>query len=159
MRVSDIQSDFSSCKWSFVLITSAFFFRWFETPSQVFYHAATQHGGKGVYGGHCQWEGCEPFPRQRLSLITHLQVTLHPLSPDCSRGCLLSVFAIALFIVPLPCHKILKQDVSCSFFFQDKHCSREALLAGLKLEEQQAQSPNQTTSQCVHISLLISTRH
>ncbi|KAI4803321.1 hypothetical protein KUCAC02_006872 [Chaenocephalus aceratus] len=76
--------------------------RWFETPSQVFYHAATQHGGKGVYGGHCQWEGCEPFPRQRLSLITHLQ---------------------------------------------DKHCSREALLAGLKLEEQQAQSPNQTTSQ------------
>ncbi|XP_054480655.1 AT-rich interactive domain-containing protein 2 isoform X2 [Anoplopoma fimbria] len=76
--------------------------RWFETPSRVFYHAATQHGGKGVYGGHCQWEGCEPFPRQRLSFITHLQ---------------------------------------------DKHCSREALLAGLKLEEQQAQSPNQTSSQ------------
>uniref|UniRef100_A0A672ZQM3 AT rich interactive domain 2 (ARID, RFX-like) n=1 Tax=Sphaeramia orbicularis TaxID=375764 RepID=A0A672ZQM3_9TELE len=76
--------------------------RWFETPSQVFYHAATQHGGKDVYGGQCQWEGCEPFPRQRLSFITHLQ---------------------------------------------DKHCSREALLAGLKLEEQQAQSPNQTSSQ------------
>ncbi|XP_076578287.1 AT-rich interactive domain-containing protein 2 isoform X1 [Chaetodon auriga] len=76
--------------------------RWFETPSQVFYHAATQHGGKGVYGGQCLWEGCEPFPRQRLSFITHLQ---------------------------------------------DKHCSREALLAGLKLEEQQAQSPNQTSSQ------------
>ncbi|XP_041833357.1 AT-rich interactive domain-containing protein 2 [Melanotaenia boesemani] len=76
--------------------------RWFETPSQVFYHAATQHGGKDVYGGHCQWEGCEPFPRQRLSFITHLQ---------------------------------------------DKHCSREALLAGLKLEEQQAQSPNQTSSE------------
>ncbi|XP_034719231.1 AT-rich interactive domain-containing protein 2 [Etheostoma cragini] len=75
--------------------------RWFETPSRVFYHAATQHGGKGAYGGHCQWEGCEPFPRQRLSFITHLQ---------------------------------------------DKHCSREALLAGLKLEEQ-AQSPNQTSSQ------------
>ncbi|XP_028256416.1 AT-rich interactive domain-containing protein 2 isoform X2 [Parambassis ranga] len=74
--------------------------RWFETPSQVFYHAATQHGGKDVYGGHCQWEGCEPFPRQRLSFITHLQ---------------------------------------------DKHCSREALLAALKLEEQQAQSPNQTS--------------
>ncbi|KAM6896676.1 AT-rich interactive domain-containing protein 2 isoform 2-T2 [Lycodopsis pacificus] len=74
--------------------------RWFETPSRVFYHAAMQHGGKGVYGGHCQWEGCEPFPRQRLSFITHLQ---------------------------------------------DKHCSREALLAGLKLEEQQAQSPNQTS--------------
>ena len=55
------------------------FFRWFETPSQVFYHAATQHGGKGVYGGHCQWEGCEPFPRQRLSFITHLQVRLPPL--------------------------------------------------------------------------------
>uniref|UniRef100_A0A8C4EHS8 AT-rich interactive domain 2 n=1 Tax=Dicentrarchus labrax TaxID=13489 RepID=A0A8C4EHS8_DICLA len=65
--------------------------RWFETPAQVFYHAATQHGGKGMYGGHCLWEGCEPFPRQRLSFITHLQ---------------------------------------------DKHCSREALLAGLKLEEQ-----------------------
>uniref|UniRef100_A0A3Q3WEZ2 Uncharacterized protein n=1 Tax=Mola mola TaxID=94237 RepID=A0A3Q3WEZ2_MOLML len=48
--------------------------RWFETPSQVFYHAATQHGGKDVYGGQCQWEGCEPFPRQRLSFITHLQV-------------------------------------------------------------------------------------
>ncbi|XP_038155686.1 AT-rich interactive domain-containing protein 2 [Cyprinodon tularosa] len=76
--------------------------RWFETPSQVFYHAATQHGGKEVYGGQCLWEGCEPFPRQRLSFITHLQ---------------------------------------------DKHCSREALLAGLKLEEQQAQSPNQTSSQ------------
>ncbi|XP_051248440.1 AT-rich interactive domain-containing protein 2 [Dicentrarchus labrax] len=76
--------------------------RWFETPAQVFYHAATQHGGKGMYGGHCLWEGCEPFPRQRLSFITHLQ---------------------------------------------DKHCSREALLAGLKLEEQQAQSPNQTSSQ------------
>ncbi|TNN55996.1 AT-rich interactive domain-containing protein 2 [Liparis tanakae] len=76
--------------------------RWFETPSRVFYHAATQHGGKGVYAGHCQWEGCEPFPRQRLSFITHLQ---------------------------------------------DKHCSREALLAALKLEEQQAQSPNQTSSQ------------
>ncbi|XP_017287079.1 AT-rich interactive domain-containing protein 2 [Kryptolebias marmoratus] len=76
--------------------------RWFETPSQVFYHAATQHGGKDVYGGHCLWEGCESFPRQRLSFITHLQ---------------------------------------------DKHCSREALLAGLKLEEQQAQPPNQTSSQ------------
>ncbi|CAF94469.1 unnamed protein product [Tetraodon nigroviridis] len=76
--------------------------RWFETPSQVFYHAATQHGGKEAYGGHCLWEGCEPFPRQRLSFITHLQ---------------------------------------------DKHCSREALLAGLKLEEQQAQSPNQSSSQ------------
>ncbi|XP_012707079.2 AT-rich interactive domain-containing protein 2 [Fundulus heteroclitus] len=76
--------------------------RWFETPSQVFYHAATQHGGKEVYGGQCLWEGCEPFPRQRLSFITHLQ---------------------------------------------DKHCSRDALLAGLKLEEQQAQSPNQASSQ------------
>ncbi|KAJ0012484.1 hypothetical protein NQD34_016818 [Periophthalmus magnuspinnatus] len=76
--------------------------RWFDTPSQVFYHAATQHGGKEVYGGHCQWEGCDPLPRQRLSFITHLQ---------------------------------------------DKHCSREALLAGLKLEEQRAQSPNQTSSQ------------
>uniref|UniRef100_A0A8C8A0Z5 AT-rich interactive domain 2 n=1 Tax=Oryzias sinensis TaxID=183150 RepID=A0A8C8A0Z5_9TELE len=70
--------------------------RWFETPSQVFYHAATQHGGKDVYAGQCQWEGCEPFPRQRLSFITHLQ---------------------------------------------DKHCSRDALLAALKLEEQQAQTP------------------
>ncbi|KAM9772260.1 AT-rich interactive domain-containing protein 2 [Syngnathus typhle] len=76
--------------------------RWFETPSRVFYHAATQHGGKDVYAGQCQWEGCDPFPRQRLSFITHLQ---------------------------------------------DKHCSREALLAGLKLEEQQAQSPNPTSSQ------------
>ncbi|XP_024150406.1 AT-rich interactive domain-containing protein 2 isoform X1 [Oryzias melastigma] len=77
--------------------------RWFETPSQVFYHAATQHGGKDVYGGQCLWEGCDPFPRQRLSFITHLQ---------------------------------------------DKHCSREALLAALKLEEQQAQqSPNHGSSQ------------
>ncbi|KAM8884252.1 AT-rich interactive domain-containing protein 2 isoform 1-T2 [Synchiropus picturatus] len=76
--------------------------RWFETPAQVFYHAATQHGDKDVYGGHCQWEGCDPFPRQRLSFITHLQ---------------------------------------------DKHCSREALLAALKQEEQQAQSPNQSSSQ------------
>uniref|UniRef100_A0A8D0AEI1 AT-rich interactive domain 2 n=1 Tax=Sander lucioperca TaxID=283035 RepID=A0A8D0AEI1_SANLU len=76
--------------------------RWFETPSRVFYHAATQHGGKGVYGGHCQWEGCEPFPRQRLSFITHLQ---------------------------------------------DKHCSREALLAGLKLEEQQCLSSTASPSE------------
>uniref|UniRef100_A0A8C6WUD2 AT rich interactive domain 2 (ARID, RFX-like) n=1 Tax=Neogobius melanostomus TaxID=47308 RepID=A0A8C6WUD2_9GOBI len=70
--------------------------RWFETPSQVFYHAATTHGGKEVFGGKCLWEGCDPLPRQRLSFITHLQ---------------------------------------------DKHCSREALLAGLKLEEQRATPP------------------
>ncbi|XP_010890936.2 AT-rich interactive domain-containing protein 2 isoform X1 [Esox lucius] len=77
--------------------------RWFETPSQVFYHAATQHGGKEVYPGQCLWEGCEPFPRQRLSFITHLQ---------------------------------------------DKHCSRDALLAALKLEQEQTQTqdPNQKTS-------------
>ncbi|XP_007238011.3 AT-rich interactive domain-containing protein 2 isoform X3 [Astyanax mexicanus] len=76
--------------------------RWFETPSQVFYHAATLHGSKDVYPGQCQWEGCEPFPRQRLSFITHLQ---------------------------------------------DKHCSREALLAGLKLEEQtQGSNPNTSKS-------------
>ncbi|CAH2277996.1 AT-rich interactive domain-containing 2 [Pelobates cultripes] len=74
--------------------------RWFETPSQVFYHAATEHGGKDVYPGQCLWEGCEPFQRQRFSFITHLQ---------------------------------------------DKHCSREALLAGLKLEEQ-GQTGNQKTS-------------
>ncbi|XP_041934208.1 AT-rich interactive domain-containing protein 2 isoform X2 [Alosa sapidissima] len=74
--------------------------RWFETPSQVFYHAATQHGGKEVYPGQCLWEGCEPFSRQRLSFITHLQ---------------------------------------------DKHCSRDALIAGLKLEEQR-QGGNQNTS-------------
>ncbi|KAJ8381267.1 hypothetical protein SKAU_G00020450 [Synaphobranchus kaupii] len=73
--------------------------RWFETPSQVFYHAATQHGGKDIYPGQCLWTGCEPFPRQRLSFITHLQ---------------------------------------------DKHCSRDALLAGLKLEEQ-SQSSNLKT--------------
>ncbi|KAG7456345.1 hypothetical protein MATL_G00251280 [Megalops atlanticus] len=73
--------------------------RWFETPSQVFYHAATQHGGKEVYPGQCLWAGCEPFPRQRLSFITHLQ---------------------------------------------DKHCSREALLAGLKVDEQ-TQNGNQKT--------------
>ncbi|KAK7895986.1 hypothetical protein WMY93_021311 [Mugilogobius chulae] len=48
--------------------------RWFETPSQVFYHAATQHGGKEVYGGHCQWEGCDPLPRQRL-LSSHIYRT------------------------------------------------------------------------------------
>lgn len=50
--------------------------RWFETPSQVFYHAATQHGGKDAYGGQCLWEGCDPFPRQRLSFITHLQASV-----------------------------------------------------------------------------------
>ncbi|XP_039516578.1 AT-rich interactive domain-containing protein 2 isoform X5 [Pimephales promelas] len=76
--------------------------RWFDTPSQVFYHAATQHGSKDVYPGQCQWEGCEPFPRQRLSFITHLQ---------------------------------------------DKHCSREALIAALKLEEQtQGSNPNTSKS-------------
>ncbi|KAM9311151.1 AT-rich interactive domain-containing protein 2 isoform 2-T2 [Gastrophryne carolinensis] len=71
--------------------------RWFETPSQVFYHAATEHGSKEVYPGQCLWEGCEPFQRQRFSFITHLQ---------------------------------------------DKHCSREALLAAMKQEEQnQAGNP------------------
>ncbi|CAM4561457.1 unnamed protein product [Leuciscus chuanchicus] len=79
--------------------------RWFDTPSQVFYHAATQHGSKDVYPGQCQWEGCEPFPRQRLSFITHLQ---------------------------------------------DKHCSREALIAALKLEEQ-TQGSNPNTSKCVQL--------
>ncbi|XP_053496810.1 AT-rich interactive domain-containing protein 2 isoform X2 [Ictalurus furcatus] len=75
--------------------------RWFETPSQVFYHAATRHGNKEVYPGQCLWEGCEPFSRQRLSFITHLQ---------------------------------------------DKHCSREALLAGLKLEETQGSNSNTSKS-------------
>lgn len=42
---------------------------------------------------------------------------------------------------------------------QDKHCSREALLAGLKLEEQQAQSPNQSSSQYVQLFLFILIRH
>uniref|UniRef100_A0AAZ3P0Y5 AT rich interactive domain 2 (ARID, RFX-like) n=1 Tax=Oncorhynchus tshawytscha TaxID=74940 RepID=A0AAZ3P0Y5_ONCTS len=80
--------------------------RWFETPSRVFYHAATQHGGKELYPGQCLWEGCEPFPRQRLSFITHLQ---------------------------------------------DKHCSRDALLAALKLEQEptQTQDSNQKTSKYV----------
>lgn len=75
------QTGVNMLSWAAVellLICPCFFSRWFETPSQVFYHAATQHGGKGVYGGHCQWEGCEPFPRQRLSFITHLQVKLLP---------------------------------------------------------------------------------
>uniref|UniRef100_A0A8C2CRB0 AT rich interactive domain 2 (ARID, RFX-like) n=1 Tax=Cyprinus carpio TaxID=7962 RepID=A0A8C2CRB0_CYPCA len=77
--------------------------RWFDTPSQVFYHAATYHGSKDAYPGQCQWEGCEPFPRQRLSFITHLQ---------------------------------------------DKHCSREALIAALKLEEQtQGSNPNTSKPQ------------
>uniref|UniRef100_A0A673KTI7 AT-rich interactive domain-containing protein 2-like n=1 Tax=Sinocyclocheilus rhinocerous TaxID=307959 RepID=A0A673KTI7_9TELE len=77
--------------------------RWFDTPSQVFYHAATYHGSKDAYPGQCRWEGCEPFPRQRLSFITHLQ---------------------------------------------DKHCSREALLAALKLEEQtQGSNPNTSKPQ------------
>lgn len=40
-----------------------------------------------------------------------------------------------------------------TWFSQDKHCSREALLAGLKLEEQRAQSPSHTSSQYVHLSL------
>uniref|UniRef100_A0A452VJ36 AT-rich interaction domain 2 n=1 Tax=Ursus maritimus TaxID=29073 RepID=A0A452VJ36_URSMA len=71
--------------------------KWFQTPSQVFYHAATEHGGKDVYPGQCLWEGCEPFQRQRFSFITHLQ---------------------------------------------DKHCSKDALLAGLKQDE-----PGQVGSQ------------
>uniref|UniRef100_A0A8C1EPF3 AT-rich interactive domain 2 n=1 Tax=Cyprinus carpio carpio TaxID=630221 RepID=A0A8C1EPF3_CYPCA len=80
--------------------------RWFDTPSQVFYHAATYHGSKDAYPGQCQWEGCEPFPRQRLSFITHLQ---------------------------------------------DKHCSREALIAALKLEEQTKRSST-TPSVLHHVS-------
>ncbi|GAB1299771.1 AT-rich interactive domain-containing protein 2 [Apodemus speciosus] len=73
---------------------------WFQTPSQVFYHAATEHGGKDVYPGQCLWEGCEPFQRQRFSFITHLQ---------------------------------------------DKHCSKDALLAGLKQDEP-GQVANQKSS-------------
>lgn len=45
--------------------------------------------------------------------------------------------------------------LTVSSLLQDKHCSREALLAGLKLEEQQAQSPNQSSSQYVQLSLFI----
>ncbi|XP_048463911.1 AT-rich interactive domain-containing protein 2 [Rhincodon typus] len=75
--------------------------RWFESPSQVYYHAATEHGGKDVYPGACMWEACEHFPRQRLSFITHLQ---------------------------------------------DKHCTKEALLTGLKKLEEQAQGGNQQNS-------------
>uniref|UniRef100_A0A4W3J7H9 AT-rich interactive domain 2 n=1 Tax=Callorhinchus milii TaxID=7868 RepID=A0A4W3J7H9_CALMI len=75
--------------------------RWFDSPSQVYYHAATEHGGKDIYPGVCMWEGCEQFPRQRLSFITHLQ---------------------------------------------DKHCTRETLLAALKQLEDQAQTGNQQTS-------------
>lgn len=74
--------------------------KWFQTPSQVFYHAATEHGGKDVYPGQCLWEGCEPFQRQRFSFITHLQ---------------------------------------------DKHCSKDALLAGLKQDEP-GQAANQKSS-------------
>uniref|UniRef100_A0A8C2UNH9 AT-rich interaction domain 2 n=1 Tax=Chinchilla lanigera TaxID=34839 RepID=A0A8C2UNH9_CHILA len=74
--------------------------KWFQTPSQVFYHAATEHGGKDVYPGQCLWEGCEPFQRQRFSFITHLQ---------------------------------------------DKHCSKDALLAGLKQDEP-GQAGNQKSS-------------
>lgn len=82
--------------------------RWFDTPSQVFYHAATHHGSKDAYPGQCLWEGCDPFPRQRLSFITHLQ---------------------------------------------DKHCSRDALLAGLKLEEQtQGSNPNTSKSSPAAVS-------
>uniref|UniRef100_A0A4W3JF80 AT-rich interactive domain 2 n=1 Tax=Callorhinchus milii TaxID=7868 RepID=A0A4W3JF80_CALMI len=75
--------------------------RWFDSPSQVYYHAATEHGGKDIYPGVCMWEGCEQFPRQRLSFITHLQ---------------------------------------------DKHCTRETLLAALKQLEDQAQTGNQHTA-------------
>ncbi|KAJ8262469.1 hypothetical protein GJAV_G00166820 [Gymnothorax javanicus] len=62
--------------------------RWFETPSQVFYHAATQHGGKDVN---------DPSLKGTIQLQNNDRYHL------------------------------------CS---QDKHCSRDALLAGLKLDEQ-----------------------
>ncbi|GCB60818.1 hypothetical protein scyTo_0011197, partial [Scyliorhinus torazame] len=75
--------------------------RWFDSPSQVYYHAATEHGGKGVYPGACMWEACEHFPRQRFSFITHLQ---------------------------------------------DKHCTEEALLTGLKRLEERMKTGNQQTS-------------
>nr|XP_060633540.1 AT-rich interactive domain-containing protein 2 isoform X1 [Anolis sagrei ordinatus] len=58
--------------------------KWFQTPAQVFYHAATEHGGKDVYPGQCLWEGCEPFQRQRFSFITHLQ------DKHCSKDALLA---------------------------------------------------------------------
>lgn len=62
--------------------------KWFETPGQVFYHAATQHGSKDAYPGQCQWEGCEPFTRQRLSFITHLQ------DKHCSKDALLATLKL-----------------------------------------------------------------
>ncbi|XP_036865393.2 AT-rich interactive domain-containing protein 2 isoform X1 [Manis javanica] len=58
--------------------------KWFQTPSQVFFHAATEHGGKDAYPGQCLWEGCEPFQRQRFSFITHLQ------DKHCSKDALLA---------------------------------------------------------------------
>lgn len=75
--------------------------RWFDSPSQVYYHAATEHGGKDVYPGVCMWEACERFPRQRFSFITHLQ---------------------------------------------DKHCTKEALLAALKKLEEQSHNGNHQSS-------------
>ncbi|XP_072915821.1 AT-rich interactive domain-containing protein 2 isoform X1 [Hemitrygon akajei] len=75
--------------------------RWFDSPSQVYYHAATEHGGKDVYPGACMWEACEQFPRQRFSFITHLQ---------------------------------------------DKHCTKEALLTGLKKLEEQSHNGNNQSS-------------
>lgn len=114
----------------------------------MFYHAATQHGGKDVYGGQCLWEGCEPFPRQRLSFITHLQVNFLTFY-------FLHFLAVTYLIVAFKKKKKKMKLSFCSLCSQDKHCSREALLAGLKLEEQQAQSPNQTSSQYVHPSLFI----
>lgn len=102
--------------------------RWFQTPSQVFYHAATEHGGKDVYPGQCLWEGCEPFQRQRFSFITHLQVYF--LDAICLVIHLVTLKVITFFF---------------SFLLKDKHCSKDALLAGLKQDEP-GQVANQKSS-------------
>ncbi|KAB0372703.1 hypothetical protein FD755_015456, partial [Muntiacus reevesi] len=46
------------------------------TPSWVFYHAASEHGGKEVYPGQGLWEGCEPFhqystSRAQKAIVNH----------------------------------------------------------------------------------------
>lgn len=94
----------------------------------MFYHAATEHGGKDVYPGQCLWEGCEPFQRQRFSFITHLQVYF------------LDVICLLIHLVTL---KIITHFFF--FLFKDKHCSKDALLAGLKQDEP-GQVANQKSS-------------
>jgi len=50
----------------------------FESVMQVYQHVTKEHFECNVAPVQiCRWSGCDNIPRQRWSLMTHLQVGLH----------------------------------------------------------------------------------